>query len=179
LFNSDGTPKLEAQPPYLQIRGRLTVPGLGVKEQYGTKILVGGASEQEGASKSASTDALKKCATLFGIGLELYGGSEETSSTPATSYNNNKYNNSNNNKGYANVQSYNSTPAPAQVSWEGKEGEVKKLKELKAILGVADNQQLNPYVAEFTGIVSATYELVTPNNIAAFNKFLMKKAESV
>lgn len=65
--------KLEPQAPVVKVLGRLTVPGLGVKEQYGSKVLIGGATEQESAFKSASTDALKKCASLFGIGLDLYG----------------------------------------------------------------------------------------------------------
>ena len=61
------------QPPVVKVLGRLTVPGLGYKEQYGSKVLIGGATEQESAFKSAGTDALKKCASLFGIGLDLYG----------------------------------------------------------------------------------------------------------
>lgn len=61
------------QPPYVKVKARLTVPGLGFREQYGTKIFLGGATEQEHAFKAASSDALKKCASLFGIGLELYG----------------------------------------------------------------------------------------------------------
>lgn len=71
-----GQDPMEPQPPVVKILGRLTVPGLGVKEQYGSKVLIGGASEQESAFKSASTDALKKCASLFGIGLDLYGEAE-------------------------------------------------------------------------------------------------------
>lgn len=76
VFNQDGSPKMEAQPPVVKVLGRLTVPGLGTKEQYGSKVLIGGATEQESAFKSASTDALKKCASLFGIGLDLYGEAE-------------------------------------------------------------------------------------------------------
>lgn len=49
----------EPQPPVAKVLGRLTVPGLAIKEQYGSKVLVGGATEQESAFKSASTDALK------------------------------------------------------------------------------------------------------------------------
>lgn len=69
--------KMEPQPPVAKVLGRLTVPGLGVKEQYGSKVIIGGATEQESSFKSASTDAMKKCASLFGIGLELYMGDEE------------------------------------------------------------------------------------------------------
>jgi hypothetical protein len=76
VLNQDGSQKMEPQPPAVKVLGRLTVPGLGVKEQYGSKVLIGGATEQESAFKSASTDALKKCASLFGIGLDLYGEAE-------------------------------------------------------------------------------------------------------
>lgn len=76
VLNPDGSQKMEPQPPVVKVLGRLTVPGLGVKEQYGSKVLIGGATEQESAFKSASTDALKKCASLFGIGLDLYGEAE-------------------------------------------------------------------------------------------------------
>lgn len=69
----NGADPYEAQPPVVKVLGRLTVPGLGIKEQYGSKVLIGGASEQESAFKSAATDAMKKCASLFGIGLDLYG----------------------------------------------------------------------------------------------------------
>lgn len=74
--DANGNQVFDPQPPVVKVRGRLTVPGLGVKEQYGSKVLIGGATEQESAFKSASTDALKKCASLFGIGLELYGEAE-------------------------------------------------------------------------------------------------------
>ena len=76
VLNPDGSQKMEPQPPVVKVLGRLTVPGLGIKEQYGSKVLIGGATEQESAFKSASTDALKKCASLFGIGLDLYGEAE-------------------------------------------------------------------------------------------------------
>lgn len=61
-----------AQPPVVNVLGRLTIPGVGFKEQWGAHVVVGGASEQESALKSATTDAMKKCASMFGIALELY-----------------------------------------------------------------------------------------------------------
>jgi hypothetical protein len=86
VMNPDGTQKMEPQPPVVKVLGRLTVPGLGVKEQYGSKVLIGGATEQESAFKSASTDALKKCASLFGIGLDLYGEAEGFENQVAQDY---------------------------------------------------------------------------------------------
>lgn len=177
LFNADGTPKLEPQSPIAEVHGRLIVPGFGVREQFGTKILNGGASDQEGASKAAATDALKKCATLFGIGLELYDDKPNQQSGGQPAYNKGSYGNKAPDKPYSPP----TIPAPPKDEnpWVGKEGEIKKLKELKAILGVNDNDKLNPFVAEFTGSKTDSYEKITPANITAFNKFLEKKASNV
>lgn len=168
------TKQYEDQPPYIKVKGRLVVPGVCVKEQYGTKILLGGASEQEGAAKAAATDALKKCATLLGIGLELYedgDAEEEQTNTYKSNYSNTQANyNQANVKVYTN---YNENTNP----WAGKEKEIRRLKELKAIMGIPqnDNSRLNVFVQEFTGNPNADYNYITPNNIADFNRFLENK----
>jgi len=74
--DKEGNYLYDPQPPYIRVKGRMEVPGMGIREQYGTKVLIGGATEQEHASKAAATDALKKCASLYGVGLELYGEAE-------------------------------------------------------------------------------------------------------
>lgn len=158
--NKDGT--LEEQSPYVQVLGQLILPDLGiVKEQYGTKILLGGASEQEGAAKAAATDALKKCATLVGIALELYETDEVDAAAPATQPN-------------RPPAARTGSTAP-QVNWD--QEDVNKLKEYKALLGVTDNAQLDPYVREFLNDGSATWKNVSPTNVKAFNVFLKKKVE--
>lgn len=48
------------------------------KEAFGSKAVVGKQSEQESTYKAAQTDALKKAASLFGIGLQLYRKEEES-----------------------------------------------------------------------------------------------------
>ena len=63
----------EPQLPVVQVHGRLVVPGWGVREQWGAQPLSGGSDVQEHAFKSAATDAMKKCASMFGIALDLYG----------------------------------------------------------------------------------------------------------
>ena len=68
-----GVVKPIPQGSVVQVLGRLTVPGWGIREQWGAQILVGGSDVQEHAFKSASTDAMKKCASMFGIALDLYG----------------------------------------------------------------------------------------------------------
>ena len=47
------------------------------KSGAGSKSIIGGASEQESIFKSASTDALKKAASLLGIGAQLYRDNRE------------------------------------------------------------------------------------------------------
>ena len=48
-----------------------------VKEAFGSKSVIGKQSEQEHIFKAAQTDALKKAASLVGIGLQLYRQEEE------------------------------------------------------------------------------------------------------
>ncbi len=69
----NNTKEFIPQNPVVQCHGRMTIPGWGVREQWGAQIIVGGNETQEHAFKSASTDAMKKCASMFGIALDLYG----------------------------------------------------------------------------------------------------------
>ena len=76
----------EPQAPIAHVKGVLTVEykdedGKNVvirKTGFGSKVIMGGASEQESIFKAASTDALKKAASLLGIGAQLYRNEEET-----------------------------------------------------------------------------------------------------
>lgn len=47
------------------------------KDGYGSKSVLGKQNDQESIFKAAGTDALKKAASLFGIGLELYRNENE------------------------------------------------------------------------------------------------------
>jgi hypothetical protein len=62
-------------------RVALTIPGLGTREHIGVQSL----SERGGEDlvKGAITDALKKAATLFGVGLHLYGPDYEAGEVEA------------------------------------------------------------------------------------------------
>lgn len=53
------------------VRGLLTIDGMGCREGYGVQRI--SANGGEDLVKGASSDALKKAATLFGVGLDLYG----------------------------------------------------------------------------------------------------------
>lgn len=58
----------------------LTLPGLGTREHIGIQEVSANAGD---LVKGAVTDALKKAATLFGVGLELYGPDYEAGETEA------------------------------------------------------------------------------------------------
>lgn len=55
----------------LIVSGELTIPGLGTRSGTGVQLV----SERGGEDlvKGGASDCLKKCATLFGVALELYG----------------------------------------------------------------------------------------------------------
>jgi hypothetical protein len=201
VMNPDGTQKMEPQPPVAKVLGRLTVPGLGYKDQWGSKVLIGGATEQESAFKSASTDALKKCASLFGIGLELYGEDEGlvenydehvSQNTAVAPQQKPVYTEK---PAYQEPKpEYQAPPQPAQPVKQESQGQaqtasapatgwhpddINRLKELKQILGMTNNVQLDPYVREFFDNKEVTWTNINPQNIKAFNIFLGKKAETV
>lgn len=77
--------EVEEQNPVAFVHGRLTVRVLNekgeyvtvVKESFGSKSVIGKQNEQESTFKSAQTDALKKAASLLGIGGDLYRGENE------------------------------------------------------------------------------------------------------
>jgi hypothetical protein len=79
------SPEYEPQQPVAHVIGRLTVHLQDDSGRFyqisktapGAQCLVGGQSEQENIFKGANTDALKKAATMFGIGLELYRDENE------------------------------------------------------------------------------------------------------
>jgi hypothetical protein len=61
----------------------LTLPGLGSRQHIGVQKIT--ANGGEDLHKGAVTDGLKKAATLFGVGLELYGPDYEDDAQPARS----------------------------------------------------------------------------------------------
>lgn len=76
---------LESQNPVAHVRCSITVfltANNGTlmpitKEGYGSKSILGKQNDQESIFKAAGTDALKKAASLFGIGLSLYRNEDE------------------------------------------------------------------------------------------------------
>lgn len=84
---TSGKETVTEQPPVAHVRGTLTAMLKDEKGVYievsksatGSKTIIGGATEQESIFKSAGTDALKKAASLFGIGAQLYRDDKEQS----------------------------------------------------------------------------------------------------
>jgi recombination DNA repair RAD52 pathway protein len=153
------TSKFEPQGKYVQVLGKLTVPGLGVKMAYGSKTIIGKTSEQESVFKSAMTDALKKCATMFGIAKELYLDSVDTDTAPS---NNNQQSNNKQNSTQSTGKQYD----PADVN---------ALKEFKAVLGITENTQLDPLVKDWSGGRLSSFKDINPENIRTFNAYLKTK----
>lgn len=54
------------------VKATLTIDGLGSRTQFGKKVATGGATGQDMSYQSAASNALSKCASLFGIGETLY-----------------------------------------------------------------------------------------------------------
>lgn len=85
----NAAPKKMEQAPFANVLGRLTYfvypqkdypdediskyePIQFFKEAFGSQVFIGKSDVQQSAFKAAGTDALKKCATLIGVGRELY-----------------------------------------------------------------------------------------------------------
>lgn len=91
-------PKYDKEPvpqsPVAHVRGTLTV--LMVQEDgsrvelkkvgFGSKAVLGGQSDQESVFKAAATDALKKAASLFALGAQLYRDEDEQAFFDAINY---------------------------------------------------------------------------------------------
>lgn len=67
-----GVTKRGASRLLLLARVRLTIPGMGSREHVGVQV-VNAENGGEDLWKGSISDAIKKAATLFGVGLELYG----------------------------------------------------------------------------------------------------------
>lgn len=80
-FRDFGTTRNGAARILLIARVRLTIPGMGSREHVGVQV-VNADSGGEDLWKGAVTDAIKKAATLFGVGLELYGPDYEAGPPP-------------------------------------------------------------------------------------------------
>ena len=68
----------------LKVRVTLSIPGLGSRDAIGIQSLAHADKGGEDILKGAQTDGLKKAATMFGVGLQLYGADFERDAAKAT-----------------------------------------------------------------------------------------------
>jgi hypothetical protein len=64
----------------LIVFGQMTIPPLGTRSGTGVQLIQDRSGED--IYKGAASDCLKKCATLFGVGLHLYGPDLEAGELP-------------------------------------------------------------------------------------------------
>jgi recombination DNA repair RAD52 pathway protein len=115
------------------------------KDGYGSKSIMGKQNDQESIFKAAGTDALKKAASLFGIGLSLYRNECEQAYFDTINY---------------------------VDPWEGVNMDDYKeffeyIEDYKSTYGVDDNA-----FAEFVGQVTQTTYEVTPENIESIVTYI-------
>lgn len=156
-------PISEPQLPVAHVVGKLTVflerPDGSIytvsKMAPGAQCLVGGQSEQENIFKGAHTDALKKAATMFGIGLELYRDENE------------EY--------FFNEMNY-EDPWTEEALEEHKEN-FAYLSEFKAKYGLADDD-MSSYINAYSSGTLPNIDYLMPDNIAGFVEYLKKLVEA-
>lgn len=66
------------------IHARLTIDGLGVRDQFGAKLGQGNRDADSNAYKAASSSALVKCAAMFDIGIDIYTEEGDQYKAPQT-----------------------------------------------------------------------------------------------
>lgn len=148
---------IEKQLPVAHIIGKLTVfferPDGTLhtvsKMAPGAQPLVGGQSEQENMFKGAHTDALKKAATMFGIGLELYRDSNEQAFFNELCYEN---------------------PWTEEVMTENKEN-FEYINWFKSSYNLQDSD-LDSYMYAYSHGQLPTYAYLLPENISGFVEYL-------
>lgn len=153
---------LEDQNPVAFVKIRLTVRltdehGNMVecyKEAFGSKAVVGKQSEQESTYKAAQTDALKKAASLFGIGLQLYRKEEEA-----------QY-----------FQELNISPTWTEENIEKYKDEYEYI---KTIIDAGNEEYVDQCVAFITEGAASSFDYVPLNKIKALSKMIMEAMAEV
>lgn len=152
----------EYQLPVCHCKGILTVRYIDEngnqktirKSGVGSKSINGGQTDQEHIYKAASTDALKKAASLLGIGLDLYYKEEE--------------------QAYFDYMEH-------QSLWSDEEKENHKdaLNFVDNLLreNGLEEESLAPYVSEWSGNKIMQYYKIGPSEIESFVEYLKKEIE--
>lgn len=171
------------QPPYVLVIGELIVPGFGSRPGVGSKVIQfgEGADQQSQAVKSALTDALKVAASNFGIALDLYLDDVEYDTSTSQPVNQPSSQSAAPKQPRGNVaQQYaNATPQPPQSQnpWDKAMAEVERLKQLKQIMNINDNDGLVKFVEDWSKGTLKSWADITPDNIKSFNNYLESKLQ--
>jgi recombination DNA repair RAD52 pathway protein len=149
----------EAQGSVAHVKGTLTVyiedgnNHISIsKTGYGSKSVLGKQNDQESIFKAAGTDALKKAASLFGIGLELYRDEDEQQYFYEMNY---------------------EDPWTNEALAEHEEDR-NYIKQVMDDYGLSA-EDLDPYVEEFSESGLDSMSDIVPDNIKAFTSFLRMK----
>ncbi|MFC1718086.1 Rad52/Rad22 family DNA repair protein [Candidatus Poribacteria bacterium] len=123
---------------FVVVRGKLTAEGIS-KSQYGTSQITLAKDTGEIVSigddfKAAGSDALKKCSSLFGIGLHLYNGSNGSNAG--------KNNGSGGTGGKANGKGMNK-PSGNKGNGNVTKAQLSKIKSLRTGLGMSSDGVLD------------------------------------
>lgn len=154
--SKNGTETITPQPPVCHVKGTLVAHYMddsGVertirKSGYGSKVVIGGASEQESSFKAAATDAIKKAASMLGIALDLYMSSEQYE--------------------YFNDLTY-VNPWTPEVVEKFKE----ELEYIDAVREIEDGDSiLAECIYNFSGEITTEEDFITPENITDFVNYL-------
>lgn len=154
--NGVGQEVVIAQPPVAHVKGHLIVRYYDEnnnyrsieKTGYGSKILIGGATEQESVFKSAATDAMKKAATHLGLGLELYRNENEK-----------KFFADFGNKQWSSAEK---EACKTQLDF------MERFKKSFADAGQDGDKVIEQYVLSYTNGVSKSFSTITPDTIDDF-----------
>ncbi len=137
----------------------LTIPGLGTRQHFGTHDIIRNfkkgtlKNNWADAFKAAVSDAFKKCAALFGIGLDLYSDVVNVVGTDNQD-----------------VEEADTETATDDEGWNAED--VERFLAVKASLGITTNEELNEYIVTWSDGQMSTYEDITPATLADFTDFL-------
>ncbi|MCY7866003.1 Rad52/Rad22 family DNA repair protein [Bacillus spizizenii] len=161
-FNANYDKEPKPQGPVAHVKGKLTahIPQEDgsilhiIKTGYGSKAVQGTQMDQESVFKAAGTDALKKAASLFGIGLELYRDEDEQEFFDEMNY---------------------EDPWTEELLEQYKEQRdyIKSFMEDNEL--IMDDMEY--YFETFSDGAFASIEYIVPENIEAFVAFLAKQLE--
>lgn len=150
----------------VHVLGSLTIHGIGTREQFGSKVRVSANDYRADDYKGAASDALKKCALLFGVCEQLYS-KDITSSLPVQDVV----------VAPKEVENTNVSPFKKTTAQETKsdgKSEVEEFDYHRRRLNIKETEELEKFIRDFMQSDKATKKDINQENIGAFNRYLSK-----